>query len=267
MKIAHTAFSVSVACLLGLSVTIGDALAAPTKDEGADYGAEEDAVDPILGPDGEPLTCMEEPVGDWMTAYDGFQFRVWNQAAEVSWNIRTHLDPEVTSGLLVEVTRPRRTSGYVQPPEVQLWYNPPKITLQNSVGKSYYAFGPGLSHTFERSAGFGMKQVWIESDQFWFPEKDVFTVKSRQTQARKAMQFERELAKTDQKLRVELYVPMYSDSEPVAYGELLDTKGLSAAMKIAAQRNHDLFGMHAECRMPNLVLEEPVAKDEKGGKH
>lgn len=254
----------SLALIAVLNVS---AAAAPPPEDGA-HDAEEAHAEggdaKKKGKEEEALTCASEEVGDWMISYDAYAFVAYNQAAEMTWKIQTHLDPAVSAGFLVKVVRPRRTAGYVRRPEVELWYNPPKVELENSLGEPYHAFGGALSHSYERAVGFGMRQLWIEPDQFWYPHAEAFNVKSSQTDARKAMTFEKTLAATDQKLRVELYLPMYSSSQPVGYGELEDTHGLAEAMKLAAARNYELYQLDAECRMTPLDL-APVEEKKAGG--
>ena len=258
-------FALVASLIVLLIPALQPATAGPSSEDS--HATQDEGEEKKKGKGDEILTCGEELIGDWTVSYDAYAFRVFHQAAEISWKIQTHLDPEVSSGFLVEVTRPRRTAGYVKRPEIGIWYNPPKIKLTNSHEKPYKAFAGGLSHTYERSVGFGMRQLWLEPDNFWYPHEDVFKIRTEQRDAKKAMKFEKTLAQTDQKLRIELYLPMYSSSQPVSYGELTDTKGLAEAMKVAAAKNHELWGVGAECRMGALHLEPVEEKDakKKGG--
>ena len=263
-----TAFRFRILSLLiamSVVVPMGAGAAEPASEDAHGEEAADGDGAKKKGKDEVALTCSEELVGDWTIAYDAFAFRVMNAEAEIEWKIRTHLDPESTHGLLIKVQRPRRTSGYVRSPELDIWYNPPRIKLHNTHGNEYHAFGKALSHSYDRAIGFGMRQIWLEPDEFWYPHEDAFTVQISQMDARKAMTFEKTLATTEQKLRVELYAPMYSHSEPVGYGELTDTPGLAEAMKVAAYKNHELWGMDAECRMgPATLAPVEAAKSSSG---
>ncbi len=213
--------------------------------------------------DEEPLVCAEEVIGTWTTGYDGHAFRAYDLNAEITWKIQTHLDPVVTTGFFMGVTRPRRKAGYVGKAELALRYNPPKITLKNSHGKEYHAFGKALSHDYSRSAGFGTRRIWVEKKQFWFPHEDDFTVQVKQNNPRHAMTFEKQLVESHESLRIELYVPMYSSVDPIAEGDLKDTAGLVEAVRVAAKMNHGLYGEGAACRMPVLNLHPDPKADKK----
>ena len=207
--------------------------------------------------------CGKEVVGNWLIEFDAYAYRVMSPEAEVSWNVKTALDPVTTTGVYMHMDRPRRTTGgFLSSSRMELWLNAPDVEMSTSHGKSYHAFGSNLGHSYSRSVGFGSRRLWKDDNEFWYPKDDKFNCKIVQTNAKTAQKFEKALTLVHEAVRVELYAPMFSLVDHVAHGDVVDTEGFIAAAKIAMERSDALYEEHAEC---SVMTEPDFLPPEKEG--
>ncbi len=200
----------------------------------------------------EVITCGKELVGSWLIEYDAATWRVMSDTTEIEWMIATTLDKVVTTGFFIEVNKQRRTAGgYVYQDETKVWYNVPEIELASSHGEPYFVFGNQLGHSYHRTVGFGTRRYWIEKNEFWYPSDGQFSTKMDLEKPKIAKAFAHALAHKHTPLRLELYVPNWSDQNAIAIGNMVDQAGLEAAVKVAEERVAALAANQMECSIPS----------------
>ncbi len=240
-KFSHRRRLVAAMLLAGVSPT-AFAGSGPSKEEKKSEEKSEEDV----------LTCGKELVGSWLIEYDASTWRVMSDTTEVEWMIATTMDKVVTTGFYVEANKQRRTAGgYAYQDETQVWYNVPEIELASSHGKSYQVFGDSMGHSYHRSVGFGTRRYWVDKNEFWYPAEGEFNTKVDLEKPKIAKAFTHALAHKHVPLRLELYVPNWSNQDPIAIGNMVDQKGMEEAVKVAEERVNALAKDGMECSIPS----------------
>lgn len=198
------------------------------------------------------VTCGKEIVGNWLIEYDASTWRVMSDTTEIEWVISTTLDKVVTEGFFIEANLQRQTAGgYVYQDETRVWYNVPEIELTSSYNKAYKVFSTQLGHSYHRTVGFGPRRYWVDKNEFWYPVDGKFNSKMELEKPKIAKAFITSLETKHIPLRLELYVPNWSDQNAIAIGNMVDQKGLEEAVKVASERVKALAAEGMECSIPD----------------